>query len=74
MYLYCVDLESGTLCDRVKLSCDKVFLSHHQGVCLFKRLLAVFSILHQTIHLFKVRPFSSQPDRTDGEGRWAGGR
>ena len=32
---------------------DKIFLSHNQGVYLHKNILAVLSVQHQTVHIFK---------------------
>lgn len=33
---------------------DKIFLSHNQGLYLYKDTLAVLSVQHQTIHVFHI--------------------
>ncbi|XP_033120699.1 DET1 homolog [Anneissia japonica] len=52
--LHIIDLESGILCDTRTFKCDKIFLSHNQGIYLFKNILAVLSVQQQTIHIFHV--------------------
>ena len=54
--LHLIDLESGQLCDRRKFKCDKIFLSHNQGLYLYRNILAVLSVQQQTIHIFQVAP------------------
>ncbi|ESO92436.1 hypothetical protein LOTGIDRAFT_121100 [Lottia gigantea] len=57
--LHLVELETGRLCDRRKFKCDKIFLSHNQGIYLYKTTLAVLSVQQQTIHIFHVTPQGS---------------
>ena len=52
--LHLIDLYTGTLSDSRSFKCDKIFLSHNQGLYLYKDLLAVLSVQHQTIHIFQV--------------------
>ena len=33
---------------------DKIFLSHNQGLYLYKDRLAILSVQHQTIHMYKL--------------------
>ncbi|GBP31583.1 DET1 homolog [Eumeta japonica] len=52
--LHLVDLHKGKLCDTKHFSVDKIYLSHNQGIYLYKDILAVLSVQHQTIHLFQI--------------------
>ncbi|WAQ99130.1 DET1-like protein [Mya arenaria] len=52
--LHIVELESGLVCDYRSFKYDKIFLSHNQGLYLYKNTLAVLSVLQQTIHIFHV--------------------
>ncbi|XP_074650647.1 DET1 homolog isoform X2 [Tubulanus polymorphus] len=52
--LHLVDLETGRLCDTRSFKCDKIFLSHNQGLYLYKDTFAVLSVQQQTIHIFQV--------------------
>lgn len=52
--LYLVDIVRGIVTDSRPLKCDKIYLSHNQGLSLCNSTLAVLSILHQTIHLFEI--------------------
>lgn len=54
--LHLVDLETGRLCDTRQFKCDKIVLSHNQGLYLYKDTLAVLSVQQQTIHIFHVTP------------------
>lgn len=53
--LHIIDLHTGRLCDTRTLKCDKVVLSHNQGLYLYKNILAILSVL-QIIHVFPVTP------------------
>ena len=65
--LHLVDLQAGILCDTRTFKCDKIFLSHNQGLYLYKNILAVLSVQQQTIHIFQVTPDGSFIDvRTIG--------
>ncbi|KAK6188362.1 hypothetical protein SNE40_004548 [Patella caerulea] len=57
--LHLIELETGRLCDRRKFKCDKIFLSHNQGIYLYKNTLAVLSVQQQIIHIFLVTPEGS---------------
>lgn len=52
--LHLVDLYHGKLSDSICFKTDKIFLSHNQGICLYKNTLAVLSVQHQTIHIFHI--------------------
>lgn len=52
--LHLVDLEAGKLCDTLNFKVDKIYLSHNQGLYLYKDRLAVLSVQHQTIHIYLV--------------------
>lgn len=52
--LYIVNLRRGwgRVSDSRSFKCDKIFLSHNQGLSLCRSKLAVLSSQHQSIHLF----------------------
>lgn len=52
--LHIVDLVNGALSDTRTFKVDKIFLSHNQGLYLYRDTLAVLSVQHQTIHIFQV--------------------
>ena len=52
--LYCVDIEEGCLTDSKQFKIDKIFLSHNQGIYLYKDRLAILSVQHQTIHVYRL--------------------
>lgn len=52
--LHLVDLHLGKLCDIRQFKVDKIFLSHNQGLYLYKDILAVLSVQHQVIHIFQI--------------------
>lgn len=52
--LYLVSLTKGDVADIHDFKCDKIFLSHNQGLSLCDSKLAVLSAQHQTIHLFEI--------------------
>lgn len=52
--LHIVDIISGRLCDTRTMKCDKIFLSHNQGLYLYEDTLAVLSVQHQSIHIFRI--------------------
>lgn len=54
--LHIVDLIDGFHCDTREFKIDKIFLSHNQGLYLYKNTLAVLSVQHQTIHIFQISP------------------
>jgi de-etiolated-1 len=54
-YTLCiVELETGQVTDRWEFQNDKIFLSHNQGLYLYKQTLAVLGVQQQTIHIFQV--------------------
>lgn len=54
--LHLVELSTGRLCDTRHFRVDKIFLSHNQGLYLYRNTLAVLSIQQQTIHIYQVTP------------------
>jgi len=52
--IYVVDIEKGILVDKTVFLTDKIVLSHNQGIYLYKNVLAILSIQHQTIHIFHL--------------------
>jgi len=54
--IHIVDLYSCEQVDTRSFKCDKIFLSHNQGLYLYRSLLAILSVQHQTIHIFQVTP------------------
>lgn len=52
--LHIVDLQHGRLCDTRQFKVDKIFLSHNQGLYLYRDTLAVLSVQHQTIYVFQI--------------------
>ncbi|KAL3281566.1 hypothetical protein HHI36_004774 [Cryptolaemus montrouzieri] len=52
--LHLVDLQTGKLCDTRQFKVDKIYLSHNQGLYLYKDTLAVLSVQHQSIHIFQI--------------------
>ncbi|KAI1301659.1 DET1 -like protein [Halotydeus destructor] len=52
--LHLVDILSGQHCDKRTFKTDKIFLSHNQGLYLYKSTLAILSVQHQTIHVFRI--------------------
>lgn len=56
--LHIIDLHTGRLCDTRSFKCDKIILSHNQGLYLYRNILAVLSVQQQTIHVFQVSAFA----------------
>ncbi|KAK4304832.1 hypothetical protein Pmani_023236 [Petrolisthes manimaculis] len=52
--LHIVDMEMGRLCDSRTFRHDKIYLSHNQGLYLYRHTLAVLSVQHQTIYIFQI--------------------
>ena len=53
--LYIIDMRGGIVSDSRPFKCDKIYLSHNQGLSLCDSTLAVLSVQHQTIHLFQIQ-------------------
>ena len=49
--LYSIEMAEGILTDKISFKTDKIYLSHNQGVYLFKNVLAILSVQHQTVLL-----------------------
>lgn len=52
--LYTVDIRAGLVTDFTSFKCDKIYLSHNQGISLCGSMLAILSVQQQTIYLFSV--------------------
>ncbi len=52
--LHLIDLNAGKLCDTLNFKIDKIYLSHNQGLYLYKDRLAVLSVQHQTIYIYQI--------------------
>lgn len=52
--VYIIDLTTGRVCSQLSYKCDKIFLSHNQGIYLYNNLLAVLSVQHQTIYIYEI--------------------
>lgn len=50
-----INLEEGQLCDSLHYDFDKIYLSHNQGLYLYRDRLAVLSIQHQLIHVYLIK-------------------
>ena len=53
--LYAIEIAEGIITDTVVFKTDKIFLSHNQGLYLYRDFVAVLSVQHQTIHLYKFQ-------------------
>ncbi len=60
--IYCVEVAEGILTDKIEFRVDKIFLSHNQGVYLYRNVLAVLSVQHQTVHLYKFHNGTFVPE------------
>uniref|UniRef100_A0A286XA02 DET1 partner of COP1 E3 ubiquitin ligase n=1 Tax=Cavia porcellus TaxID=10141 RepID=A0A286XA02_CAVPO len=54
--LHIIDLHTGCFCDTHTFKCDKVVLSHNQGLLLYENILATLSVQQQTTHVFQLTP------------------
>ena len=63
--IHLIDIKNGKCCDKRSFKTDKIFLSHNQGLHLYKKTLSVLSVQHQLIHLFHVIT-----DPLSGEGKF----
>ena len=52
--LHIVSIDEGHVTNRRRFLCDKIYLSHNQGVYLYGATLAVLSVQQQTIHVFRI--------------------
>lgn len=52
--LYAVDIRGGVVSDSKSFKCDKIYLSHNQGVSLCGSMLAILSVQQQTVYLFAI--------------------
>jgi len=63
---YCVELSEGILTDRLEFRVDKIFLSHNQGVYLYRNVFAILSVEHQTVHIYKLHNGNFVPEMKVG--------
>lgn len=52
--IFMVDLVTARVTGQIHYKCDKIFLSHNQGIYLYNNLFAVLSVQHQTIFLYEL--------------------
>lgn len=52
--IHLVDLNLGTVSHYLHFKSDKIFLSHNQGIYLLNNTLAILSVQHQIIHIYKI--------------------
>ena len=57
--IFMVDIHHGRVTDSHSFKHDYIHFSHNQGISLYNDTLAILSVLHQTIHIFKVTPVGS---------------
>ena len=49
-----IDIQMGSITDIILYRYDKICLAHNQGLSLCGSVLAVLSVQHQTVHLYRV--------------------
>lgn len=49
-----IDIHTGQVTDQINFRNDKIFLSHNQGIYLYKDTMAILSVQHQTIYLYDI--------------------
>ncbi|XP_073994045.1 de-etiolated protein 1 abo [Rhodnius prolixus] len=64
--LHLIDLVNGQLTDSIQFKVDKIYLSHNQGLYLYKDTLAVLSVQHQMLHIFHIQYGKFVPARRIG--------
>lgn len=64
--LHLIDLVNGQLTDTIQFKVDKIYLSHNQGLYLYKDTLAVLSVQHQMLHIFHIHHGKFVPVRRIG--------
>lgn len=52
--LYAIDIQRGLVSDYKSFKCDKIYLSHNQGMSLCGSTLAILSVQQQTIYLYQI--------------------
>ena len=52
--LYMIDIQMGSITDIILYRYDNICLVHNQGLSLCGSVLAVLSVQHQTVHLYRV--------------------
>lgn len=52
--IHLVNLNIGAVSHCLNFKADKIFLSHNQGIYLLNNTLAVLSVQHQIIHIYKI--------------------
>lgn len=52
--IHLVNLNLGAVSHYLHFKSDKIFLSHNQGIYLFNNTLAILSVQHQVIHVYKI--------------------
>ena len=52
--IHLIQILNGRLCDRITFKTDRIILSHNQGIYLYKNVLSILSVQHQTIHIYHL--------------------
>ncbi|XP_015795436.1 DET1 homolog [Tetranychus urticae] len=52
--IYLIDIKNGKKCDQIVLKTDNISLPHNQGLYLYDDILAILSVQHQTIYLYRL--------------------
>ena len=57
--IFVIDIQHGRVTDSHSFKHDYIHFSHNQGISLYNTTLAILSVLHQTIHIFKITSLGS---------------
>lgn len=52
--LHLIDIFNGKISDEINFKCDKIYIPHNHGIYLYKNLLSILSVQHQTIYLYYI--------------------
>lgn len=52
--IHLINIKKGAVSQRLHFKTDKISLSHNQGIYLLKDVLAILSVQHQVIHVYKL--------------------
>lgn len=52
--LHLIDIFNGRISDEINFKYDKIYIPHNHGIYLYKNLLSILSVQHQTIYLYYI--------------------
>lgn len=52
--IYLINLSRGLVCDSLLFKSDKIYLNHNEGIYLLNDTVAILSVQHQTIYIYKI--------------------